>query len=402
MAEIGFASLLNVITKHIYEDGLVKQMIVGAPFMDWIPKKKIDLGSDMSFSIGTSFPEGLGNRTDRQRLQDATAPDFLLPNYDVIDTYQKLEITGKEIERTNNPTKATFNYLVELLNLAKENNDRDNEGQAFADGTGVRGVTTSDTAAGTAVTVTMTTAYTPLTRVRRNMVVDFYLGTAFLTTSKVTSVDTLAGTFVVDDLAVDLPTGVSVYMSGNYNNELNGLQYLVNDNTGPATVLGISSTEPLWRSQVLGNSGTARILTTNLLDQLHFLIKNQTDNPPTDWWTDSVKQIVAWTQMVNRNFIVTGTGQSVKMNAHNEITNFANAAVHTSSLAPNNKIYALTKSDLAFRVARPYSPIMEEKAGNMWQLKDDFNLFQLKNWQAAQIVLKSRRVHGVINDLINT
>lgn len=402
MAQIGFASLLNVVSKHIYEDGLVNQQIIGAPFMDWVPKKNIGLGSDMSFSIGMSFPEGIGNRTDRQRLADATAPDFLLPSYDTIDQYQKLEITGKEIERTNDRSKATFDYMLQLLNLAKENNDRENEGAAFADGSGLRGLTVADTVGGTAITITMTTAYTPLLRVRRNMMVDFYLGAIYLTTSKVTSVDSLAGTFVVDDLAVDLPTGTGVYMQGNFNNEINGLAYLINDNTGPATVEGISSTEPLWRSQVLKNSGTARILTTNLLDTLHFLIRNQTDNPPTDWWTDSIKQIVAWTQMANRNVQINGQGQPIKINVHNEITNFANATVHTSSLCPNNLIYALTKSDIALRVARAYSPIMEEKAGNMWQLKDDFNLFQCKMWQAAQLVVKSRRMHGVIGDLINT
>ncbi len=403
MAEIGFNStLLNAAAKKVYEDGLVPQMIIGAPFYKWLPKKNIKLGSDMSFSIGTSFPEGLGNRTDRQRLQDASAPDFLMPSFDTVDTYQKLEITGKEILRSNDMAKATFNYMRELLTMAKQNDDRDLEGQLFGDGSGLRGVTLGDETAGDSVTINMTTAYTPLTRIRKNMKVDFYLGTAYLTTAKVTAVDKVAGTFDVDTLAIDLPTGAGVYMAGNYNNEINGLLNLVNDQNGAATVLGVSSTVPEWRSQMLTNSGTARLLSTFLLDSLHFRIEAETDNPPTDWWCDNITQIVAWTQMMNRNFQVNGTGPSVKMNAHNQIVNFANAEVHTSSLCPNNKIYALTKSDLLFRNEREYSPILEEKAGNMWQLKDDFNIFQAKMWRASQFTLKSRRVHGAIGDLINT
>ncbi len=402
MAEIGFSSsVLTKLTKKLFTDGVIDQMIEGAPLMEWIRKPTIVLGTDMTSAIGVSWPEGLGNRTDRQKLPDANAPDYLNPNWDTVDTYQTLEITGKEIQRTKGKAAAMANYLDELLSKGKKNHWRDMEFQGFNDATGLRGVTNGVVAAGALATVTLSSSYTPIRGLRTNMVVDFYAGASYLTTAKITSVSILAGTFVVDELDVALPDAMSIYMNGNYQNEINGLGNLINNSSGPATVLGLSSSQPLWQSQVLTNSGTARPLSTLLLDQMHFRIKNENDEDPTDIWCDNITQMVAWVQMVNRAFMVNAPnpGRPTKINAHNEVESFGNAKVHTSSLCPNNKIFFMQGSDFKFYIERPYSPILEEKAGNMWQLKDDYNMYQAKMWQSAQMVLGSRRLHGYVGDL---
>ncbi len=402
MADIGFAnSVLNKLTKKMYENGVVGQMIVGAPFMKNVGKVNIDLGTDMTFAIGTSWAEGIGNRTDRQPLPEAQAPDFLNPSYDTVDTYQTLEITGKEIERTKGSTVALANYLDELMQGAEKNFWRDKEWEAFNDASGLRGLTSGDTVAGAAVTITLAAAYVPTRGLRVNMKIDLYNdgnGMKY-TDCRITSVDSVAGTIVVDVLDQDIPTGSSIYMSGNRNNEINGLLNLVNNSAGAATVLGISSTNALWQSQVLTNSGNARNLTQDLLDKLFFLINNQNDEDPSEVWMDKVTQMVKWIGMVNRNFQVNGTGPSVKINAHNEVTEFGSAKIHTSSMAPNNKIYMLQGNDIKLRVARQYKPITEDKAQNIWQLRDNYNLFQCKMWAAMQLVCKSRRLHGFIGDL---
>lgn len=407
MADIGWAnSVLNKLTKKMYENGVTQQFIMSAPFMEWVKKVPIDLGTDMTLAIQTSWAEGLGNRTDRQPLPQAQAPDFLNPNYDVIDTYQTLEITGKEIERTKSDKVALANYLTELLSGAHKNFWRDKEVEAFNDGTGTRGITTADVAAGAGIVLQMNTAYTPTIGIRVNQRLDIYNETVTpaqkLATALVTAVNIKLGQVTLDQVDVDVPAGCYLYVEGNRNNEINGLGNLINDSTGAATVLGLSSTLSQWQSQVFNNSGTARNLTQELLDTLFYNIKQQNDEEPDAVWMDSVVQMVKWVAMVNRNFNVQGGGQPVKINAQNKIVAFGNAEVHTSSAARNNKIYMLQKNDIALRVARPYSPITEEKAQNIWQLRDNYNLFQAKYWAAMQLVVKSRRIHGFVGDLVNS
>jgi hypothetical protein len=405
MAEIGYAStVLNKLTKKIYENGAPFQGLEGSPFIEWVKKSTVDLGTDVTRAIQTSYAEGTGIRTDRQALPDAQAPDFLNPTFDTVDIYQVLEITGKEIERTKNSTAAIANYLDLLLSTSRKNFYRDLEFQAFNDSTGTRGITANDESQGTDVVVDLTATYTPIRGLRVNQKIEFWNETApaqLLTTTLVKSVDILNGTITVD-LDTDVPGGSYIYVQGNRNAEINGLGNLVNNSSGPATVLGISSTNPIWQSQVLTNSGTARNLTVELLDKLFFQIKNQNDEEASVVWLDTVTQMVKWTGMVNRNFQVNGTGPGVKIDAHNKVTHFGSAEVRTSSMCPNNKIYMLQGSDFSLETARAYSPIVEEKAGNIWQLRDGYNLFQAKFWMATQLTCKSRRIHGYLGDLVTT
>lgn len=407
MADIGFAnSVLNKLTKSMYENGVTQQFIMSAPFMEWVKKVPIDLGTNMTQAIQTSWAEGLGNRTDRQPLPQAYAPDFLNPNFDVVDTYQTLEITGKEIERTKSDKVAMANYLTELLEGAHKNFYRDKEVECFNDATGTRGVTSADVAAGASPVVTLTSTYIPTIGIRVNQRMDIWNENAVppqkLVTALVTAVNIKLGTITFDQFDMDIPAGCTLYVEGNRNNEINGLGNLINDSTGPATVLGLSSTLSQWQSQTFTNSGTARNLTQELLDLMFYTIKQQNDEEPSVVWMDNVTQMTKWVAMVNRNFAVNGTGNPVKINAQNKIEMFGNCKVLSSSAARNNKIYMLQGDDIAMRVARPYSPITEEKASNIWQLRDNYNLFQAKFWAAMQLVVKSRRIHGYLGDLVNS
>lgn len=411
MSAVGFAtSVYNKLTKKVYDSGVTDQMIKSAPFIHKVYKRNLELGSDANFSIKTAWGEGIGARGDREQLPIPQAPNFLLPTFDASDQYLVLRITGKEDIRTKNGLRATAEYLKNLLKESSENFWRDMEFQAFNDGTGVRAIINGSgnpiqPGAGTVFSVNANSSnysFTPLRGIRTNMTVEFWneavpvkLGEAV-----VTAVNRLAGTFTCDTDFV-VTDQANVYVSGNRQREINGLQALINDSTGPATVLGVSRTTPEWQSTVLANSGNTRNLTIELLDQGHFSSKQQNDKDPTLVLLDYT-QIRKWTAMVNRNFEINGNGPSVKVNAHNEIEEFGEAKIMTTSQMLSNAIFLMQAEDFELRELVPFGPVYEEDADNIWHKIQGYHEFEATFWWSGQLICKRPNLHVQIKDLATT
>jgi hypothetical protein len=399
MSTIGFdTSVLNKLTKHVYDTGITDQMIASAPYVKKRRKKPLDLGSDANFSIETGWGEGIGARGDREPLPVPQAPTYLLPTFDAVDEYVVLRITGKEDVRTKNGTRATAEYLKDLLAGSSKNFWRDLEFQAFNDGSGLRASVTTNAVQGAAVTITCANNI-PLRGVRQNMTIEFWNDATqqLLGEQVVTSVNRLSGTFVCD-LAQDIPAGSNVYVKGNRQREIYGLQYLITDATGPATVLGIATSIYEWNSTLYANGGNTRDLTIQLLDAAYFSSMEQNDQAPSEYWM-AYSQMKAWTALVNRNFQVNGSGPGVRVDAHNEIVGFGEAKVNVTSQCAPGQVFVMQGDDVEIRELMPFGPVTEEDAENIWHKIQGYHEFEATFWWSGNQIVKRRNLHSQITDL---
>lgn len=401
MAAYESIAAVDKLTKNLFKDGIVDQMLQGAPLYKSLRKSPIDLGTDMTGVIQTTWNQAIGSRGNRGDLPDPAEPSFLNPSWDARHQYVVLDISGVELEKTKNNKRAMGVLVAKKIKDAWTAFAREAEYQAFGDGTGKRCIVNAAVAAGSSKTIQATAATYPLRGIFPGMVVDFYNETTGtkVTEATVASVNRAAGTFVVSSLAVPLSGAEGVYRKGNRNLEWNGLTNLVNDSTGPATVLGIASTEDRWQSKVKGNSGTTRNLTIELLDDLYYDVMEEDDTEPDTIWLD-YQQMKKLVQIHNRNLEYSNaSGNSMTLNGHNEVVKYGNAAVRVSSMAPAGKLFMLHQNDFMMDELVPFRWITEENAKNIWQKVRGKHVFEATAWCSGEIVVGSRRLHGVITDL---
>jgi hypothetical protein len=407
MASIGYANtVLGKLTKKMYQDGLPEMFITMAPYVQKRIKRPLPLGTDMTRAYQASWQEGVGAAADTDDLQVPSAPVFRNPNFDAVDIYNTLQLTAKEIERTKDNKVAMAKYLKTVITGGSKNFWRDMEFRVFNDATAKRGVVEGGVASGSSKTVTMETGFIPLRGLRIGMKIAFWnetTGQKIEGGVVITSVNIRSGTFVVETLVNNIPDAAGVYNDApaERNADINGLENLVGDSTGTATVLGLSSSLSDWQSLVLGNSGTLRNITFELLDEAYYNSKEQANEEASEAWMNYV-QIRKLIGLANRNVTdPRSNGATLKMNTHNEVEFIGSAKVMLSDQVYGGKIYNLVADDFAVEQMRAYSPVnIEGDDGAVWERIPGTTKYESVSWWSGNHTCEARRKHTKIIDLI--
>lgn len=399
----GFALAANLVTKKLYEDGFPDQFITDSPYFDKRKTAPLMIGTDMTEAYNAGWQEGVGTNTDTTDVMDPSAPVIRNPTYDAVDIAGTLRVTVKEFERANSSVKSMTNFVAAQIEGGQKNFKRDMEFRLFNDGSGLRGITSGDVAQGSAVTIALTKAIRG-GAIRVNMKLRAYnntSGAVIVTGLLVTSVNISAGTFVVQSVATPIPSGSYLYNDTaiERNGDINGLDNLVDDSTGPATVMGLSSSLSDWQSLVLGNSGTARPLTIDLLDQAYWRsIEQSGGTKATEAWMDYT-QVRKATGLVNRQIIDQRKGVSMKVNSHNEIEFIGSAKVNLSDMCLQGTIYNIVAEDFKVKQLRGFTPANLMGNGDIWERIPGTTRYESVHLWMGNHVLKSRRFHTKIEDL---
>lgn len=407
MANIGAVnSILGKLTKKMYEDGITEQFITEAPYVSKRRKKPLPLGTDMTRGYAASWQEGLGAAADTDDLATPSAPIFRNPSFDSVDIYNTLQLTAKEVERTSSNTVALAQYLKTVLSGGAKNFWRDMEFRAFNDGSGKRAVVEGAVTSGSSKTITVETGYIPLRGLRTGMKIRFYNETTnqvIETGVTISSVNIKAGTFVVDTLVNTIPDAAGIYLDApaERNADINGLENLVDDSTGAATVLGLSSSLSDWQSLVLGNSATARNITFELLDEAYYNSLQQANTKASEAWMDYV-QVRKLLALCNRNVTdPRSSGATIRMNTHNEVDMIGSAKVNLSDQCFAGKIYNIVAEDFAVDQMRAYAPVnIDGDSGAVWERIPGTTKYESVFWWSGNHTCKSRRLHTKIEDLV--
>lgn len=407
MASIGaINTVIGKLTKKMYQDGLPDMFITEAPYVSKRRKKPLPLGTDMTRGYNAAWQEGLGIAADTDNLPTPSAPVFRNPTFDAVDIYNVLQLTAKEIERTKGNNVAIAQYLKTVMSGASKNFWRDMEFRCFNDATGQRCITSGAVQPGTSVTITASAAGIPLRGLRVNSKLQFYNETTSQLIDSgmvITSLNISAGTFVVDVVNNAIPTASGVYLDakGERNGDINGLVNLVNDSTGNATVLGLSSSLSDWQSLVLSNSAVARNITFQLLDTAYYRSLEQDGSQASEAWMDYI-QLRKLIALAQRNIMdPRSDGKTLKLNTHNEVEFLGTAKVNPSSYAPAGKIYNLVADDLSVDQMRAYSPVhIDGDDGAVWERIPGTTKYEAVWWWSGNHTCEQRRLHTLITDLV--
>lgn len=260
---------MTKVFKHLYAPRIVKQYYTGTPVMARLRKATPDdldfAGDQFVIPVKTGWSEGVGTRAEGDNLPTAYYPPVDQMNLDVKLNYGVIQLTRVSMKASRSP--GAWERLLDLtMEDVRENLIWDGARQrVFGTGTG-----TITQINGTAASATQTVDDTSLLRPR--MLIDVFTaesgGSQDVNSIRILSI-TNATTIV---LASSQTCNDNSYVSraGTRNNDFMGLAGIMDDGTRLATFQGIDRTaagNDWLKANRLGNSGTNRSLTVNLMNQ---------------------------------------------------------------------------------------------------------------------------------------
>lgn len=259
----------DAVLKELYGPGIVEELNEQVPLLKLIEKDAGTIpfvGRRWLVPIHTGRNTGIGARAEGAVMPSAGAQTFVDFTIKPSFQYGGIKVTGQVIEQSRSD-KGAFGRAVtlEMENLRNQLRS-DLNFQFNRDGNGVRGTVTS--VASQTITLTTPIQYDLLFE---NLKLDVY-ASGFGTnrgTCTIQSVTLDPKTWTVTAITVDaVPAGTVatdvLVRSGNYGNELTGLDAVV----GAGTYGGINPTNyAIWQSPVLDNGGTLRPINYSLFQQ---------------------------------------------------------------------------------------------------------------------------------------
>lgn len=397
MSDLGVAENL---VKKFYANGLHPQMIESQPLLEKIIRDKTDIGQDYTYTVMPEGPQGIGNRNLREALPDPGQLALDRGLWTPQSMYVRVQVDGKDVRRTRNDKRALAKIVQATLDQALRRASKDMNFQLYRTGTGLRALTEGAVVASAGnVTITAETA-ADLRGVYPGSKLDFYEpnGGPILTANvKVISVAPRAGTFVVESLDVDLPDATEIYRNGNKGREFLGLNGIINNTSGPATVCGILTSNSWWQAYVSSNGGTLRDLSLPLMEEIKQNVMIQNNQEPDYWFMDYTqyqKIQNALTRLVNYQ----SDGKALKMNGGGSVEMYGKGQIVTDSdMLPGVVFATQMKEDI--RLGDDYGIQWMDMDGAVWKYVQGYDLWEAVAVYDGNCYTHQRNLHGKGMDL---
>lgn len=400
MPAANFSDTASQIVKKFYADGLHPQYIDEHPLLSKIPRDKTDIGEDYTFTVSPEGAQGIGNRAEGGAMPTPGRVQLTRGLWTPKSIYGRVQITGKAVRRTRNDKRAIANLVRVQTDTTLKRLAKDMNFQLYRTGSGLRSILNGAlTASSSAVTVTVADAAT-LYGIYQGMTIDFYGagGTTPLETDVlVTSVNRNAGTFVIESLSVNIPDASEVYRNGNYNEEFLGLNGYINNTSGPATVLGIASSNAYWQGNVLANGGTARPLTLELMEQARQAAMIQNNMEP-DYYFMDFTQYRKLQALLTRVVEYKSEGALVKTNGGHIVPAYgAGEVVRDSDMLPQVIFATQMKEDI--RLGDDFPLQWQDMDNTLWKYVQGFDLWEAVCVYDGNLYGHRRNLHSKLMDL---
>jgi hypothetical protein len=224
-------------------------------------------GNNVIFPVNVRRNEGVGARSDGGTLPSAQNEVYQESQIGCKYNYGRIQVTGPTIKASQNDRGAFARAVGSEIKLMVRNLKNDINRQMFGDGTGALAMTNGAGSATTALVVD-----TPGSRfLRGGMVVDVYTATsggAQEVDSIAISTDPVSRTAATFASAQTWGDDSYVFREDSRGLEMMGIRAIVDDGTLGASFQNINrTTYPRWRGNILGNSGTNRALTLDLMQR---------------------------------------------------------------------------------------------------------------------------------------
>lgn len=260
-------SLLDAILKDAYEGEVRENLYNETPcFQRFKSRRGNYRGRQVTFPVRLGRNQAVGARGDRGALPGAGHQTPVQAKVSCKYNYGSIELTGPVIKSSEGDSAAFVSAMTFEMDGMRQDLRRDLNRQICGDG---RAVLAQCNGAGAPATTMVLD--NPGTRfLDAGMIIDVYTavsgGSQELNSITITTVDS--------STQITIPSSTwsndsYVFREDSRGNEMLGLRRAVDDGTLGATYHNISSTSyPRWKGQLVGNSGTNRSLTTDLMDQV--------------------------------------------------------------------------------------------------------------------------------------
>lgn len=341
--------------------------------------------------------EALGARADGAALPTPSNQTFVESSVSYAYNYGTIRITHPTIVSSRTNEGAWVKALSAEMNGMTRDLTNDLNRQDFGYGAGVLGRAT--TISGT--TWTMNAGH----KVRVGMSVNLYATSAAGTprgAPDVAVVATVSGNTVTVDA---LPTGgVSndyVYRNGSAGQECMGLLGLVDSTTYVTSLQGISrSTYPEWQAQVLANGGTARAITSALLDDAILTAQELGEGDPSIMITSRIQfRKIADLLVAGRQF-----GFDLTLRGGFKAINWGGIPIVwdrdcpvTIATTPTDNLFVLDESVLARYMLAPMD--WDDEDGNILARNAGYATYDATLFEYGNLGTQDPGNHAVIRDL---
>lgn len=417
-----FANADAILKDFYWGDKVHPQMITATPLLSLIKTTKDNIvgnvgGRQVVFPLRKQYLQGLGARGAGETLPKARKQQFAKAQFPIKKNIVRVEIEGEAWRATAGAgPKAFLNLIREEVSDALDSHAKDLNVQLYGDGTGARGAVTDTVPAGS-LPLTTGTATLQMTDVRglfTDMLLDVYDaggtkknvdGGGNAVEIVVDSVDrdlqqitvTVGGTMAVGVVANDL-----FFREGARNNEMMGLNGIVGDATGLATLQGITvATNPFWEAYVNANGGTPRAVSTDLMERVFNKSMEQDNTPPDCILTDYTQKRKYEQLLVTDKRFVSSNGRPVLDGGYEKLA-YNQVPMEFDTDCQAGRMYFLKKKYLKMWQQFGYQWVSSPDKNNIWDRVTDYDKYEAVGIFEAEMGVTRRNVQALLEDLDNT
>lgn len=395
--------------RRVYRPSMRQQFNTKNILLQYLQRNNQTLaeGADMSFAVHSGQSGGWGWSSSgnlppagRQRVKRAS--------FNFSKMYGRIEIAGDHIEGSHTSEAAERRpYDFETKNLIKQMK-AGLSFELFLDGTGLL----STPAGATSATVLTATA-AEARGLETGMVVDVLLksdgstGAAGVskaeidvdTTTSPVTITLTSGSLINYATVNGSPTSYGIYRHGSYNQSIFGLNAAIGT-TDPASgaYLGISrTTNPWWKGQYLGNSGTPRAISLKLMQQMADLIDTRSDGETNliichhNVWNNLADILVGLKRY---------EGNLMKLNGWCSALEWQGVPVVRDKHCPSGRMYFLDTS--TFQLWQNNEGDWMDKDGSILSRVPDKHAYEAAWFRFLQLVCDAPNANGILDDITAT
>lgn len=383
----------NAILKEVYEGKLREQINNKVKLLTRIKNTSNQVGAKyITFPIHTSRNSGVGARRENETLPSAGNQGTTAARISLKYLYGRLQLSGPSMELVN----SDFNSFMDLLELESSavKNDLavDLNRQAYGNGTGALGTTSSTTS------ITTPVITSGIANFQVNEVVDVYTAANFASEGAVKSTVTVTavGTSTITlSAAVSFAAGDVFVRTGNINREITGIGAIVSDvgvlhNIDPAVT-------PLWASTVNANGGTPRALGESMMITMSDnIVQKASESPDVAFTSLGVRRayfnLLEQQREYSNTTTFTGGFGGLKF-----LTDDGEIPIVADKDCPPNTMYFLNTSHLKIYQEGDWSFL--DRMGSKWQQVPNTDAFSATLYRYMELGTDQRNSHGKIADI---
>jgi hypothetical protein len=401
----------SILKEWYWGDKVTPQMITATPLLSKIKSTKEGIVSDVGgrrvvSALRTAFGQGLGARAAGDPLPTARNQQFASINFGMKKMISRVEVLGEAWRSTEGAGPKAFIALLRgSINDALGSHAKELNGTLYRDATGLRTLVTvgaGPIAPAASANITVANAQ----YLTQGMLIDLYLAAVLVTNGSnvvVNSVDLETGIVNITNPnagALTVAVGNGVYRAGNKDKEIMGLDGIIGDLSGLATLQGITvATNPFWRAKELDNGGVPRALTLDLMQQAFDASRAQTNENPNLLIGDFVQErkyanlLVAQRQFRQEN-------TTLKLDGGRASLDFNGVGFMTDTDCQAGRLYFVNTNYIRTFQQTGYQWVTSPDAKFLWSRVAGFDSYEAVAIYEAEMAVTRRNTQAKLVDLI--